>query len=241
MSEIDFYNEENKVSGTFFDFKEIGDSIEGTLTGVSEKDDNFHPGEKQKVYEIERTSDGSIALIGGRPVIDPQMKNIRLGQIIAIKFEATKPSKVQGYKPTKLIQVYAPKNAERNGPLMNQAWINGQSEANLAEQSVLRGSTPSAPVQTPADPSGFKESEDGEITIENLDFSTTPTPAPVAPVAPAVEVDPNKAALDEIKALAIDKLKTTEDMAFAKVMETTGLAIIAPNFEKIKAQLNAIG
>jgi hypothetical protein len=232
---IDFYNEENKVSGSFFKFDNIGDEVKGTLIDVSEKDDSFKPGQKQKIYEIKNFEDGEILLVGGRPVIDPQMKNIRKGQIIAIKFEATKPAKKAGFNPVKLIQVYAPKNAEGTGPLMDEEWLAYNHDDNSSSEPSV-SANPATPQTGSLNDGNFHEAEDGEITIEKVDFNTNKEATPVQETT----TDPNKVAIDEIKALAISKLKVTEDMAFTKVMELTGLAIIPQNFVAIKNKLNEI-
>ncbi len=48
MDNVNYYDEENKVSGSFISFKELGESVEGTLIGLSEKNDNYNPGKNAK-------------------------------------------------------------------------------------------------------------------------------------------------------------------------------------------------
>jgi hypothetical protein len=123
---------------------------------------------------------------------------------------------------------------------MDEEWLAYNSDdVNASASSECANTTVSQAGS--ANDSNFHESEDGEITIENVDFNapSTPSTSPT-PATTAQEVNPNKATIDEIKALAIIKLKVTEDMAFTKVMELTGLAIIPQNFEAIKKKLNEI-
>ncbi len=53
---------------------------------------------------------GSFWTIGGKTGIDAQMRNIKVGQKIGLKFIDEKPSKTKGFAAAKNIKVYAPKN-----------------------------------------------------------------------------------------------------------------------------------
>jgi len=239
MNNIDFYNEENKVSGATFNFKSVGDEINGTLVGVGEKPDRFNIGKMQKIYEI-MTTDGSINLVWGKPILTPQMKNVRIGQYLGIKFEAIKPNKDPNLNAAHILQVYAPQKADKSGPLMNEEWLKGQAEANLASGSatIQNESVATPPAgATPANDENFKEGANGEIKIEDVSFSDTKV-APVAPVAPVGAVDAEK---EKIKELAMLKFSILDgNQALIKVMEATGLAVMPINYDAILTHLNAM-
>lgn len=234
---IDFYNEENKVSGTTFDLKKVGDEIKGTLVGRSEKQDTYDPNKMQQIYEIKNMEDGAVNLVWGKTTLDPQMRNIRLNQIIAIKFEGVKENKKPGMNPTHIIQVYAPQKADKSGPLMDESRIKGEAEANSAQNSVINNNQPTDQPNYVQNDEGAKVTEDdGEIKVEEVSFTDAKEKETIAPVETAVAEDP---AMTQIKSLAVTKLGATEENAIVKAMEATGLAILPTNFEEIIKQLLA--
>lgn len=148
--EDDIFNEENEVQSNWIKFNvPLEDKITGTLIAIREMKSTLpgKEGEMVKIYELKADSGsfheldekkkvipepvvveaGSIWSIGGKPIIDRQMQNIKIGQKIGLKFIEEVPAKTKGFNPAKTIRVYTPKNddgsykmdeaflAERNG------------------------------------------------------------------------------------------------------------------------------
>ncbi len=73
---------------------------------------------------------GQYVIIGGTNVIDRQMKNIRIGQKVGLKFIEEVPSKTKGFAPAKIIKVYAPKNADGTA-VMDEEFLRQESVNNF--------------------------------------------------------------------------------------------------------------
>ena len=125
---MDLFNENNQVKSSWVKWGKIGDNIFGTLIDVREINSQF-PGkenERVKIYEIKadggefhelddkrnavaeptKIVEGEIWNIGGKAGIDVQMRRIKVGQKLGIKFTDEKPSKNKGFNPLKIIKVY---------------------------------------------------------------------------------------------------------------------------------------
>lgn len=113
---LDKYSEESfdegavKPPSQWFKFGKIGDVIKGNLLSVREQDDTYHPGQKQKIYEIEavggyfhnivekKTSDtptelkaGDIWQVSGKAIIDKWMRNAEVGQLVIMRYVSDFP------------------------------------------------------------------------------------------------------------------------------------------------------
>jgi hypothetical protein len=115
-----------EVKSQWVKFGKISDWIRGTLTDVRSVPSQL-PGKQDemvKLYEFiaaggsfhgitdgkvdsEPTvlEQGSFWTVGGKPGIDNQMRNVKLGQIFGMRFSEEKPSKTKGFNPTKVIKV----------------------------------------------------------------------------------------------------------------------------------------
>lgn len=110
--------QEDKIFGTLIAKRQMKSTIpgkEGEMVWVYElKADygSFHEqDEKKKVIdEPVIVNAGEFWSVGGKPMIDRQMTNIKLGQKIGLKYIDDKPSKTKGFAPAKMVKVYAPKN-----------------------------------------------------------------------------------------------------------------------------------
>lgn len=145
----DIYDEENVVPNNWVKFTLIGDNINGTLISVREVKSTLpgKEGELQKIYEIKadggsfhdvdgnkkpikppiEIKEGDYWNVGGGFVVDNQLRNVRLGQKVGIKFTDEKPNKTKGFNPTKIKKVYVPKDS--NGlPLVDQEWLDEKQE-----------------------------------------------------------------------------------------------------------------
>ncbi len=122
---------EDKIFGTLIAKRQIKSTMpgkEGEMVNVYEvkasENTSFHVlDEKKKVVEgAVEINIGDVYSVGGTKVIDNQMRNIKLGQAIGLKFIEEQPSKTKGFAPAKIVKVFAPKNDE-GGPLMDDAWL----------------------------------------------------------------------------------------------------------------------
>lgn len=124
-------DESNEVGNSFVAWSEVGDYILGTLVSVKESPSTLpdKAGEMQKIYGIKVRDcsyhnldekkriipeavvplKGSVISVGGRKMIDSRMAQVRIGQIVGLKFVEELAAKTKGYNATKLIKVFTPK------------------------------------------------------------------------------------------------------------------------------------
>lgn len=123
----DIFDDANEMKSSFFVKGKPGDNIKGTVVGVSQninkmngKDSHtweikasggsFHKLDENKapVKEVTEIKDGEYWSISAdfNSALDKQMKNIKIGQIIGIKFTETLKPTVAGHSPTKVMKVY---------------------------------------------------------------------------------------------------------------------------------------
>jgi|SRR3989344_5453258 len=123
-----FMTEENEVKNRFVKFNVVGDYIVGKLKDVREVESNLadQAGKMQKIYDIEAeagcyhdldankrplnqseiVTSGQTYCVGGKPMIDDQMRNCVIGQRVGFKFKEEKPNKKKGFNAIKVIKVY---------------------------------------------------------------------------------------------------------------------------------------
>ena len=125
----------DKIFGTLIAKRQMKSTMpgkEGELVNIYEiratKETSFHIlDEKKKVVDEAVSIDiGDVYSVGGTKVIDNQMRNIKVGQQIGLKFIEEQASKTKGFAPAKIIKVFAPKNAEGTGPLMDEEFLKEQ-------------------------------------------------------------------------------------------------------------------
>ena len=139
------FDEGNELKSAWVKFSKIGDFISGTLISVREMASRLpgKEGEMVKVYEIKAKEGsfhdidkkkqiiepaiivgaGDIYNVGVGFVIDGQMRNVKVGQIIGIKYTEDKPNKQAGFNDMKIKKVYAPKGPDGVKPLMDEEWL----------------------------------------------------------------------------------------------------------------------
>lgn len=151
--ETSWDDEGNKVASNWVKFNvPMEDKIFGTLIakrimksqipGKESEDVNvydlnadlgsFHEADEKKVVipEAITIKAGDFWSVGGKPGIDAQMRNIKVGQKIGFKFIDEKPSKTKGFAPAKNIRVYAPEN-EDGTPQMDDEFLAAQEVKNF--------------------------------------------------------------------------------------------------------------
>lgn len=140
----DLFNEDNEVRTSWVKFSKVGDYISGTLVGVREVKSTLpgKEGEMTKVYEIKASAGefhdiddkkqviedpisinaGEIWNVGGGVVLDAQMRNIKLGQKLGVKFTGEKAAQKKGFNAMKIKKVYSKGE-------MDEEWIKEQEAA----------------------------------------------------------------------------------------------------------------
>lgn len=127
----DIFSDDNAVKSAWISWGKPGDKIQGTLIGKAARENTINgKTEMQTVYEIKAKSgdfhklkqdengnyvpesaptpinEGEIWNIGGRAGIDAQLRNVKIGQIVGLKFMESLPAKKAGNSPTKVIKVF---------------------------------------------------------------------------------------------------------------------------------------
>ena len=223
MENVNIISEENEVKSNWLQLKAVGDEFQGTLVDKHNSVDNYN--NAQIVYEF-LMEDGQLRPYGtSKEPINIQMKNVKFGQIVGMKFVRQDPPKVKGYNPTNVIQVFA------NPNVVNKEWLEEQEmdkiEGNEQSLEQVAEGMPDAEVPMPIPVGG--------VTV----------PAPGAPIqAPApVTADPVETAdpVAQINALAKSKL-LINDVNLVKdgVQQVTGFAFIEMNYQKIVDALVAL-
>ena len=151
--EKDIFDEENAVQSNWFKANvPLEDKVAGTLIAKRTMKSTL-PGADGKmvnIYEIKASEGtwhvldekkrlveepvvvepGAFVSVGGNAVIDRQMQNVRVGQIIGIKYLEERPSKTKGFAPAKISKIFVMKNDDGT-PKMD--------EEVLAEQNTVDG------------------------------------------------------------------------------------------------------
>ncbi len=142
VSETDAPGEADRVFGTLIAKRTMKSQMqgkEGELQNIYDlKADmgQFHALDEKKklIPEAVTIEAGSIWSVGGKPSIDAQMRNIKVGQKIGFKFIDEQPAKTKGWNAAKSIRVYAPKNADNTGPLMDEEFMAAQDQSDLNKE-----------------------------------------------------------------------------------------------------------
>lgn len=120
------FNEENLSKNAFISWGKFGDFVKGTLTSKKQVPNKLSetPGAMQWNYEILADTGsfhaikddivsptptiiqpGNFIKVGGRVSIDDHMRNIKVGQIVGLRYNAD-GKKVKGRKVAKIVGVY---------------------------------------------------------------------------------------------------------------------------------------
>ena len=134
---------EDKIFGTLLTKRQMKSTIpgkEGELVWVYElKADSgsFHEVDEKKVVIPTPVvvNAEEVWSVGGKNSIDVQMRNIKIGQKVGLKFIDSQASKTKGFAPAKNIRVYASKN-EDGTPTMDTEWLEANKDPN-AEFNAL--------------------------------------------------------------------------------------------------------
>lgn len=135
----------DEVQSPWVKWGKEGDFIKGTLIAVREMTSKLpgKEGQKVPVYEI-KADDGSFHIVDettkkpvepaivinagevynleGRPIVERQMRNIKLGTKVTLGYVETQPPRNKGFNPLKVIKVYV-KRDQDNKPVMDEEWL----------------------------------------------------------------------------------------------------------------------
>lgn len=123
----DLFKEENEMKSSFVSWGAPGDYFVGTLMSKREVENQLSDKhEMQTIYEFKmqegtfHTLDAKknpvepaviinkdeVWNVGGKAAVDQQMRNIKIGSVVGMKFIEEREAKQKGYNPTKVIKVY---------------------------------------------------------------------------------------------------------------------------------------
>lgn len=131
---------EDKVMGTLISVREVKSTIpgqEGKMVKIYElkaDEGSFHDADemKQVIEPAITINAGDYWNVGGKPAIDQQMRNVKIGQKVGFKLIDIQPSKTKGFAPAKNVKVFTPKGADGK-PLMDTEFLNEQAVNNFGE------------------------------------------------------------------------------------------------------------
>lgn len=131
------FDEKNEVKSLWVKWGKINDQIFGTFIASREIDSQLpgKEGEKVKLYEIlaeggeyheldkkknpidpaVKVQVGEVYFVGGKMGIDAQMRRVKVGQRIGMRFTEEKESNTKGFNALKIIKVFAGD--------MNKEWL----------------------------------------------------------------------------------------------------------------------
>ena len=152
----DEFDESNAVPSNWVSWGvPVEDKIFGTLVARSTMKSTFPGKEGQIVNNYEMKADfgsfhkldekknpiepaievqeGEFYNIGGKDMIDRQMKNVKLGQKVGLKYIEDVPAKTKGFAPAKVIKVFAPKNDDGTFK-MDTEWVEERNALELGAE-----------------------------------------------------------------------------------------------------------
>lgn len=216
MNNINIFESAKPLTGEFFKFKDVGDSIQGTYIDARKGVDSF--GNNQIIYTIIDTASKvwNIGFSEKTQVINERMKTVRFGQIVGFRFDEKRPSKKQPGTFAKIIRIYADPKLVDHEWLKNQQQLDSRFEAHPVIDQV---------------PPVNNEEEEEPVEAEPAEEGIEAYPADE-------EIQPKKnEALEAIRALAKNKKiinsKMTEEEGDAAIEAFTGLSLTEANFTKI--------
>jgi hypothetical protein len=123
MQDINIFDMVPEETRNFFQFKEIGDEVQGTYIARNDNAINGF-GHPQTIITLKK-KDGELIAVGIRHTktgLIKIMDEIQFGQIIGFKFFDTKPSAISGRNPSKLIRIAHDKN------IVDEEWLKEYQE-----------------------------------------------------------------------------------------------------------------
>lgn len=130
---LNIFNDATPQNGTFFKFKEIGDSVQGTYINKREGIDGY--GNTQIIYIIKDAA-GEIWNVAYRKtneVIQKQMNEVHFGQIVGFRFDARKENKKTPGTMMHIINQYS------DPKFVDKVWLEEQEKMVEKANSMTQG------------------------------------------------------------------------------------------------------
>jgi len=153
----DIFDDTNKIKSNFWTYKTIGEEIQGTYIGKRQVINQL-TGKEQWIYDLK--VDAEFWSVGGKPGIDNQMRNVRIGQVLGFKYVEERPSKKPGMNPAKIVQVFA------NPNIVDEKWLQEQEEVNMGGTEDTEKSLGNGEVND--NPTSEKLNQIGQLAKEKL-------------------------------------------------------------------------
>lgn len=140
---MSLYDTGNQIKASWVKWGKVGNKIAGTLISIREMESRLPEkrGQMMKIYEIladdgefndivdkkpvdevTKINPGEIWLVGGGLGLDNSMRNIKVGQIIGIKYTEERPNSDKLKNPTKVKKVFTEGK-------MNDVWLKEKEES----------------------------------------------------------------------------------------------------------------
>lgn len=221
MSNVDIFSAaKEKVMPEWAKFTNAGDSVQGTYIGkiVGQKSPAFN--QEQIVYQLLQ-DDGRIVNVAfglNKKVLHQDMEAVKFGQIIGFKYKGTISVRNRATGQMVNVKDYS---LHQDPKIVNDTWL----AENKDNMPTVVQATNETSASTAAENLAKEFADDDN---DDVPFSS-----------PGSLTNEDKIAV--ITKLAKDKLGATTDASVKeKVMESTGIAFIPVNFDKISAALAAL-
>lgn len=221
MNNVDIFSQaKEKKMPTWAKFEKAGDTIQGTYVGkIIGTVDGY--GNSQIIYQI--LKDGivyNVAFGENKKIINQDMASVRFGQIIGFKYKGRLSVK------------------NKVGKMVEVKDYGLYSDPKIVDTEWLKENAGNMPVVTRVETEFSKENAAVNQEFSNFGASeASPVPSVETPASVTSE---DKLAI--ISKLAYDKLGVSGYLEMKdKVMDVTGIAFVAVNYDKIINALNTIG
>ena len=154
---VNIFEQGSELTETWFNFKAIGDGIQGTYVNKKMAIDSF--GNEQVVYQL-KTADKGVMNVGIKATkkkFHELMDGVRFGQIIGIKFTEKRPN--EGKNDTNVYKIFSDEK------IVDKEWMDNMEKYGNIEDATIGESFNMA---------DEKEPTYEDINIENLEFVQTP-------------------------------------------------------------------
>lgn len=208
---MNIFEQGKVVQSGWAKFENVGDEVQGTYVGKREGVDSYK--NNQTIYELMDES-GNTILVGVRDTKTPfhdQMKHIRFGQIIGIKFTEKLPPTKPGQDASNILKIWA------DPKIVNNDWLSAQAQGT----AISSGQDEIAGTNEPQHTEQSSGNDTGPTTPGFNMFADHPFVTDEDKIKKIVEVAGTKFGLTDA-----NEIKN-------RVMETTGLAFIAANLDAI--------
>lgn len=208
MSNVNIFEQGREVKSGWANFEKVGDEVQGTYVGKKTGVDSYK--NAQTIYEL-MDDLGNTILVGIRDTKTPfhdQMKHIRFGQIIGIKYTEGMPN--DKGNDAKILKIWA------DPKIVNEEWLASQGGMAAPSDSGAAGEN-AVEEQQESQQAGTVEPKASGFNI----FGDVPLVTEEDKIKKIIEIAGQKYGLSDANEIT------------NKVMEVTNLAFIASNLDAI--------